>query len=34
MEDPKVQYGDSYKRLVIAGIMGTIILVLAIIFLK
>jgi hypothetical protein len=34
MEDPKIQYGDSYKRLAAAGIVGTIILVLAIIFLK
>lgn len=34
MEEPKMQYGNSYKRLIIAGIMGIIILVLAIIFLE
>jgi len=34
MEDPKVQYGDSYKRLVVSIIIGGIVLVLAIIFLK
>jgi len=34
MEDPKIQYGDSYKRLLIAGIIGAIILILAILFLK